>query len=164
MSTKTRYDLSQIVLHWLIAILIAVNWFLGDAMNHAFRDLLRTNGTSALDSGANAHRLIGISVIVLVLLRVVVRLIRKGPPEAPGSKAMQLGAKVGHLALYVLMLAVPVTGYLSYSNLDRNMGGIHGAVTNLLLIVAFGHAILAFYHHYVLKDGLLYRMFPGKQA
>ncbi len=162
MSTKTRYDLSQITLHWLIAILIAVNWFLGDSMNHAFRDLLRTNGTSALDSGANAHRLIGMAVIALVLVRIVLRVLRKGPPEAPGSKRAQLAAKAGHLALYVLMLAVPVSGYLSFSNLDRNMGGIHEVVTNLLLVVAFGHAILAFYHHYVLKDGLLSRMIPGK--
>ena len=162
MSTKTRYDLSQITLHWLIAILIAVNWFLGDAMGHAFRDLLRSNGTATLDSGANAHRLIGMAVIALVLLRLVLRLFRKGPPEAPGPKMMQMAAKAGHLALYVLMIAVPVTGYLSFSNLDRDMGGIHEVVTNLLLLLAFGHALLAFYHHYILKDGLLSRMIPGK--
>ena len=41
MSTKTRYDLSQIVLHWLIAILIGANYLLGDAMSDAFKALVR---------------------------------------------------------------------------------------------------------------------------
>ena len=138
MFSKTRYDFSQILLHWLIAILIGVNYLLGGSMSNAFRDLLRSNGTAALDSGANAHRLIGISVIALVLVRIVLRLFKRAPAEASGSNMLRLAAKLGHLALYVLMIAVPVTGYLSFSNLDRDMGGIHEVSTNLLMLLAFG--------------------------
>jgi len=102
------------------------------------------------------------AVIVLVLVRIGLRFFKRGPSEASAQKALQLAAKLGHLALYILMIAVPLTGYLSFSNLDRDMGGIHQLATNLLMLLAFGHAILAFYHHYVLKDGLLTRMIPGK--
>jgi len=162
MSSKTRYDFSQILLHWLIAILIGVNYLLGDAMSDAFKALVRSGGTGTLDGGANAHRLIGMAVIALVLVRIVLRLFRKGPPEAAGPKMMQMAAKLGHLALYVLMIAVPLTGFLSFNGLNRDLGEVHEVVTNLLLLVAFGHALMAFYHHYILKDGLLSRMIPGK--
>ena len=97
-----------------------------------------------------------------MLVRIVLRLFKRAPAEASGSNMLRLAAKLGHLAIYVLMIAVPVTGYLSFSNLDRDMGGIHEVSTNLLMLLAFGHALLAFYHHYILKDGLLTRMIPGK--
>ncbi|HSG36365.1 MAG TPA: cytochrome b/b6 domain-containing protein [Paracoccaceae bacterium] len=162
MTTKTRYDLSQIVLHWLIAILIASNYLLGDTMSDAFKALVRSGGSGALDGGANAHRLIGVSVVVLLIVRVVLRLFKRGPAEAPGPRLLQLGAKAGHLALYVLMFAVPVSGFLAFNGLNRDLGEVHEVLTNLLMLLAFGHALLAFYHHYILKDGLLNRMIPGK--
>ncbi len=162
MSTKTRYDLSQIVLHWLIAILIGANYLLGDAMSDAFKALVRAGGTGTIDGGANAHRAIGVAVVVLLLVRVVLRLLKKSPAEVPGAKVMQLAAKAGHLALYVLMFAVPVSGFLAFNGLNRDLGEVHEVLTNLLMLLAFGHAILAFYHHYILKDGLLSRMIPGK--
>lgn len=162
MSSKTRYDLSQIVLHWLIAILIGANYLLGDAMSDAFKALVRAGGTGTIDGGANAHRAIGVAVVVLLLVRVVLRLLKKSPAEVPGAKVMQLAAKAGHLALYVLMFAVPVSGILAFNGLNRDLGEVHEVLTNLLMLLAFGHAILAFYHHYILKDRLLTRMMPGK--
>jgi cytochrome b561 len=162
MSTKTRYDFSQIVLHWLIAILIGANYLLGDAMSDAFKAFVRAGGAGTLDGTANAHRLIGVSVVVLLLFRVVLRVVKRAPAEVPASKLMQLAAKAGHLALYVLMFAVPVSGFLAFNGLNRDLGEVHEVLTNLLMLLAFGHALLAFYHHYVLKDGLLTRMIPGK--
>lgn len=162
MSTKTRYDLSQIVLHWLIAILIGANYLLGDAMSDAFKAFVKAGGAGALDGGANAHRAIGMAVVVLLLVRVVLRILKRDPAEVPSTKLMQLAAKAGHLALYVLMFAVPVSGFLAFNGLSRDLGEVHEVLTNLLMILALGHALLAFYHHYILKDGLLSRMMPGK--
>lgn len=162
MPTKTRYDLSQIVLHWLIAILIGANYLLGDAMSDAFKALVRSGGSGALDGAANAHRLIGVSVVVLLFVRVALRLFKKAPAKVTAPRLMQLAAKAGHLALYVLMFAVPISGFLAFNGLNRDLGEVHEVLTNLLMLLAFGHALLAFYHHYVMKDGLLVRMIPGK--
>lgn len=162
MSTKPRYDLSQILLHWLIAILIGTNYLLGDTMSEAFEALAKAGGAGTLDAGANAHRLIGVSVVVLLLVRVALRLFKKAPDEVPAPRLMQLAAKAGHLALYALMFAVPFSGFLAFNGLNRDLGEVHEALTSLLLLLAFGHALLAFYHHYVMKDGLLARMMPGK--
>ena len=65
MSTKTRYDLSQIVLHWLIAILIGANYLLGDAMSDAFKALVRSGGTGSLDGGANADTFVFATALAL---------------------------------------------------------------------------------------------------
>lgn len=162
MSTKTRYDFSQIVLHWLIAILIGANYLLGDAMSDAFKALVRSGGAGTIDGGANAHRAIGVAVVVLLLVRVALRVLKGAPSEVPTTKLMQLAAKAGHLALYVLMFAVPFSGFLAFNGLNRDLGEVHEVLTNLLMLLAFGHALLAFYHHYILKDGLISRMIPGK--
>ena len=162
MSTKTRYDFSQIVLHWLIAILIGANYLLGDAMSDAFKALVRLGGTGTIDGGANAHRAIGVAVVVLLLVRVVLRVFKGAPAEVPTTKRMKLAAKAGHLALYVLMFAVPFSGFLAFNGLNRDLGEVHEVLTNLLMLLALGHALLAFYHHYILQDGLLSRMIPGK--
>jgi cytochrome b561 len=162
MSTKTRYDFSQIVLHWLIAILIGANYLLGDAMSDAFKALVRSGGTGTIDGGANAHRAIGVAVVVLLLVRVALRVLKGAPAEVPTTKLMQLAAKAGHLALYILMFAVPSSGFLAFNGLSRDLGEVHEVLTNLLMLLAFGHALLAFYHHYILKGGILSRMIPGK--
>lgn len=162
MSTKTRYDFSQIVLHWLIAILIGANYLLGDAMSDAFKALVRSGGAGTIDGGANAHRAIGVAVVVLLLVRVALRVLKGAPAEVPTTKLMQLAAKAGHLALYILMFAVPFSGFLAFNGLSRDLGEVHEVLTNLLMLLAFGHALLAFYHHYILKGGILSRMIPGK--
>ena len=158
MSDIVRYKRSQIALHWVVALLIAVNYFLGSAMEEAFTLLVRGQ-TTEVSAGANAHRMVGVAVLLLVAARLVLRR-RNGVPPDPATSPdwMKKAAKLGHSALYVLMFVVPISGMVAFTGLNPGVAAIHGVLVNLLILLALGHASVALYHHYFMKDGLLKRM------
>jgi cytochrome b561 len=153
MKTTAGYSTLQIALHWAIALLILAAWLSGEGAEEALEAI--EDGGAA---GFVPHVAFGLSILALVILRVVVRLSRGAPaaPGVPGSPQAKL-ADWGHRLLYLLMIAVPLGG-ASVWFLGLDVGEIHGLFANVLLIVALGHAVMALYHQYVLKDGLLRRM------
>lgn len=157
MKTTTGYSGLQIGLHWLIAILIVTAWFTGEGAKEAMKAVEQGGG-----AGFVPHVAIGLAILALVVLRVVVRLGRGAPaaPGTPGSAAVML-ADWGHRLLYLLMIAVPLGGIATWF-LGLDVGEVHGLAGNLLLVIALGHALMALYHQYVLKDGLLRRMMKAE--
>jgi len=155
--TTTGYSGLQIALHWVIAILIVTAWFTGEGAEEAL-EVVEEGGAA----GFVPHVAIGLALLALVVLRILVRLGRGAPaaPGAPGSLAV-LAADWGHRLLYLLMIAVPLGG-ASVFFLGLDVGEVHGLAANLLLLVALGHAVMALYHQYVLKDGLLRRMMKAE--
>ncbi|MBA4325998.1 MAG: cytochrome b [Rhodobacter sp.] len=153
MKTTTGYSGIQIALHWLIAILIVTAWFTGEGAEEAM-ELVEEGGAA----GFVPHVALGLAILVLVVVRVLVRLSRGAPaaPGAPGSLSV-LAADWGHRLIYLLMIAVPLGGAAVFF-LGLDLGRLHGQAANLLMLVVLGHALMALYHHYVLKDGLLRRM------
>ncbi|WP_374643400.1 cytochrome b [Tabrizicola sp.] len=153
MKTATGYSGAQIALHWLTAVLILAAWLTGDGAEEAL-DTIREGGTA----GFVPHVAMGLAVLALVLARILMRLGRGAPaaPGAPGSLAV-LMADWGHRLIYLLMLAVPLAGGAMYF-LGIRLGDPHELGANLLMLVVLGHALMALYHQYVLKDGLLRRM------
>ena len=158
MADKTGYTGVQIALHWGVAVLIIVNWFLGDGARVA---LEKVEG-GAMNVAATPHIWIGLAVLALVVIRLIVR-VSSGvpqPPGVPGSLSVR-AADWGHKLLYLLMIAVPVGGAAAwYGGLDT--GDVHALAGTVLMIVAGGHALIALFHHYVLKDGLLRRMMKAR--
>lgn len=153
MKTTTGYSGLQIGLHWLIAILIVIAWFTGEGAEEAM-EAIEEGGTA----GFVPHVAFGLVILALVVVRVLVRLSRGAPaaPGAPGSLSA-LAADWGHRLIYLLMVAVPLGG-VSVFFLGLEVGEIHGLAANVLMLVVLGHAVMALYHQYVLKDGLLRRM------
>lgn len=153
MKTTTGYSGLQIGLHWLVAILIVIAWFTGEGAEEAM-EVVEDGGTV----GFVPHVAIGLSILTLVVIRLLVRLSRGAPaaPGVPGSLAVR-AADWGHRLIYLLMIAVPLGG-ASVFFLGLDVGEIHGLAANLLMLVVLGHALVALYHQYVLKDGLLRRM------
>lgn len=153
MKTATGYSRLQIALHWLIAILITTAWFTGEGAEAAMEAV--EGGTTP---GFVPHVAIGLAILALVVLRVIVRLGRGAPaaPGAPGSLPV-LASDWGHRLIYLLMIAVPLGG-ISVFFLGLDVGEIHGLAANILMLVVLGHALMALYHQYVLKDGVLRRM------
>lgn len=153
MKTTTGYSGLQIGLHWLVAILIVIAWFTGEGAEEAM-EVVEDGGTV----GFVPHVAIGLSILTLVVIRVLVRLSRGAPaaPGVPGSLSV-LAADWGHRLIYLLMIAVPLGG-ASVFFLGLDVGDIHGLAANLLMLVVLGHALMALYHQYILKDGLLRRM------
>jgi cytochrome b561 len=151
--TTTGYSGIQIALHWLVAILILVAWLSGEGAEEAM-EAFEEGGVT----GFVPHVAFGLSILTLVVVRILVRLSRGAPaaPGVPGSLSV-LAADWGHRLLYLLMIAVPLGG-ASVFFLGLEVGEIHGLAANVLMLVVLGHALMALYHQYVLKDGLLRRM------
>jgi cytochrome b561 len=153
MADRSGYSGLQIGLHWGVALLILLAWFTAEGAEEAME--------AAEDGAATGfvpHVAFGLAILALVVLRVIVRLTRGAPaaPGVPGSLQVR-AADWGHRLIYLLMIAVPLGG-ISIWFLGMDNGEIHGFFANVLLVVALGHAALALYHQFVLKDGLIRRM------
>jgi cytochrome b561 len=94
------------------------------------------------------------------MTRLALRLTRGVPPAPAGeSGALALPGAAGHVALYVLMLALPITGLLAWYGGVTALAQPHGEILKLLLwVMIVLHVGAALYHQFVLKDNLLARM------
>jgi len=161
-------------LHWLMALLIAGLVALGLYMH----ELPLSPQKLQLYSW---HKWAGVTVFVLLLVRLATR-IAFPPPLLPAqmSRRLQQAAHAGHLALYLLMLAVPLSGWLMSSaygfpvvlfgvlplpdliaanpELAEQLGEVHELLNQLLLITVILHVLAALKHHFIDRDGLLQRM------
>ena len=104
-STTARYTGTAMVLHWLVAVLLLINVTLGLIVDLIPDSVVRTS--------IDLHKSIGITVLGLVLLRILWRLAHR-PPAMPRTYAPweRMGAHAAHLALYALILALPITGWM----------------------------------------------------
>lgn len=174
--TTTRYSSPAIGLHWLMLILLVAAYscmeFRGNFPKGSdTRTLLRT-----------WHYMLGLSVFVLVWIRLAVKLSRHAPPIEPALPAWQMRlAYLVEAALYVLMIGLPLAGWLLLSargqpipffglqlpalmaeNKDAAnwIKEVHetGATAGYFLVGL--HALAALYHHYFQHDNTLRRMLP----
>ena len=111
-ATRPGYSTAQIALHWTIAVLVILQVALHDGMVAAFG--ARRGDGAATESEAllaDLHVAFGIAVFVLALLRVALRVTRGAPPPPEAEhRALRTVARATHLALYAIILAMPVTG------------------------------------------------------
>ncbi|MDW7552084.1 cytochrome b [Azospirillum brasilense] len=173
---KTRYDGVMLFLHWSVALLILVAFAIAQGRGLVPRGPERT---ALMD----LHRSLGVLVLALVALRMVWRAVSP-PPPMPSDTAplLLLAAKAGHLALYALMIAVPLAGVLmtqanghpvsvfglftlpALVGEDKAFGHTleeaHEFLGTAIIVLAGLHAAAALVHQYVLKDGTLNRMLP----
>ncbi|OAN77775.1 cytochrome B562 [Sulfitobacter sp. EhC04] len=159
MATKSSYSSLQIALHWLIAILIAAAWFLGDGMGRILDKRIEA-GTTGIE-GNTLHVWIGGAVLLLVLIRLVVRFVSGAPEPVAGNPSWQDKAALwGHRALYLFMILVPALGAAAWYGHVKPAAEAHEIAVNILVILISGHTLMALYHHYVARDGTLRRMVP----
>lgn len=178
-NSPSRFGWVAIALHWLIAALIGVMIVLGLVMTGGFDDDIMTK--IALFQW---HKSTGIAVLALVVVRLAWRLANP-VPALPGTlKAYERGlAHATHLALYLLMLAIPVSGWLIASastlptevfglfalprlitpdrGVEELVGEVHETLAWVMLGVLALHVAAALKHHFILKDDVLVRMLPG---
>lgn len=154
MKVTSGYSGAQIALHWLIAGGVLFNYIVSSGMGRALRQRLEAAEVTVPVAGP--HVWVGAAVMALVVLRIGLRLLRGGP--APEKGALGKAASAAHGLLYVLMLAVPVSGAMAWFGGVNAAGDPHGMLANLLILLAGAHALAALFHHYVMKDGVLRRM------
>ena len=163
-------------LHWAMAILLFGLLALGFYM----KDLPLSPEKLQLYSW---HKWAGVTAFLLVLVRLAWRVAHR-PPALPASmpKLMQLAAHAGHLALYLLMLAIPLSGWLMSSakgfqtvwfgilpipdlleknkELGAQLAEVHEALAILFILTLLAHIGAALKHHFIDKDDILTRMLP----
>lgn len=192
--TTARYDKVAILLHWVVGVLILGMFALGFWM-HELPKELKVDSLDLFELGIytvqfseptslrtfyfNLHKSIGVTVLALVVFRVFWRL-RHVPPAFP--QTMQAWekklAEVVHRAMYLLMLAMPLSGVLMsiYSKYGIQWFGItlvegldnpalrdtfkeaHEMIGFLLLLLIVLHVVAAIKHKVVDKDDVMQRM------
>jgi cytochrome b561 len=173
-----RYSATAQVLHWTTVLLVVVAYIasVGGSETRIY--------SSANDFSRSLHELLGMSVFALTLLRVSWRALFP-PPKSPEMPAwMELGARLGHWAIYALLILVPLTSIfgawfeghpltlLGLGNIQppfppsRAFGlwlaDLHGWLGNVLIWLAGFHAVAALYHHFWRRDTVLRSMLPGR--
>jgi cytochrome b561 len=110
-NSELRYGTVAMAFHWAIAILIVINVALG----FWFANVME-RGDPNLFLFVQTHKSIGLTVLVLSVLRLGWRLVNPIPPMPAGmSPALVLAARASHTLLYVFIIAVPLAGWVMVS-------------------------------------------------
>ena len=162
----------------LIAVrLVIIAWALG-----SFDDVLPRGPARA--AGLLVHISAGIAIMAMLVVRLAWRVGDPPPPAetTPLVSGPDRAGRLAHIALYVLLIAVPVSGmvlqfargnalpvfglyeiaspWLADRAFARSVKEVHEVLANALVILAALHAGAALFHHWVLRDRTLLRMLP----
>jgi cytochrome b561 len=175
-NAPAHYTSTAKALHWLMAVLLIGLLALGFYMH----DLPLSPEKLRLYSW---HKWAGVTVFVLVLARLAWRIAHR-PPALPETMPppMQLAAHAGHALLYLLMIAIPLSGWLMSSakgfqtvwfgvlpipdllGKNKELGDllaiVHKTLNLIFVAVLLGHVVAALKHHFMDKDDILTRMLP----
>jgi len=165
-------------IHWATAVLFIAAILIG------FYCGLQPPGTSPRRELLEVHKSLGMTLLFLSMLRLAVRWATKVPPEPSSFGALvRLAARLNHAALYLILFAMPLTGYafssaggyslkyfwtFSWPRLVADSPAIahagevtHDAFAYLVYAAVAVHIAATFWHALVKRDGTLARMWPG---
>lgn len=183
MQTTLRYALGWRVLHWGIAALVLTTIPIGLTM-------ASRADANIFDAVTNtfyaAHKAIGFTVLLLMVLRVAMRL-RVGAPVHPAEmpRKLAIAAKSVHILIYVLLIVTPLLGWAGVTAypaliiaggiylpplpfvpqseaLAERLFAVHGFFALTLALIVIGHIAAALRHLIVARDGIFERMWFGK--
>lgn len=177
-STFERYGSLSIALHWLtLVVLVAV---------YACINLtdLYGKGSAPREALKAWHFMLGLTVLLVVAVRLADRLTGPHPGVVPALPAWQRRlAEVIHWALYAWMVAMPLLGWLTLSaagkpipffglqlpavlseskDLAHTLKEVHETLGTVGYFLIGGHAAAALFHHFVTRDNTLVRMLPAR--
>lgn len=167
---NNKWAMSSRIFHWVSLILLVITWGLF---------VLYENSENI--SYINLHKAFGLSLLCWMLARLINRLITQTPPSLPMPKWQNLISHLVHLALYGLLIAMPIAGLLmtvydghpvSFFGLfdipvfvtpDHNTSkffqNLHtNVIWSLILTFTAVHILAALYHQFFKKDKLINRM------
>ncbi|MXP09094.1 cytochrome b [Pseudoblastomonas halimionae] len=175
-ASQTRYSYGAMIFHWVIAVAVIVNW----------RIVENAHGLKGAARGdlMNDHKALGIAILVLTVGRLLWRWTHPRPPLASHLAAWEKTlAKITHFIFYLLLIALPLGGWLANSFAGRTIDffglftigtlpvgesrqtagtifELHGTGANILLILVALHVLGVVKHMAIDRDGQLWRMLP----
>lgn len=152
------YSRMQIRLHWAVVGLVAVQFLFHDGMSHAFRDLLDT-GTQTFTLGVVVHIVTGLLILILAFWRIGLRMLHGVPaPDPSHSPAQVMVARVTYGLFYLLMVLLPVSGMVAWSQGLALAGNVHSVLRVALFLLIVVHVAAALVGQFVRKDGTMTKM------
>lgn len=168
------------LLHWASALVILATIPVGAAMT------MQGWARPVQDAMFVFHKNIGLVILVLVLLRLAVRAVHPPPPRPVGMSGLQARvAGAVHVALYVLLLVMAVSGYVRVAAggfplevpdalglprlvprsdaLAASAKQVHATARVPLIALILAHVAAALMHGIVKRDGVFSRMWPGPE-
>lgn len=190
-----KYSKPAIILHWLVGVLILIMFAIGWFMAELPKDAPKTTTLDMFDLGVytmqfaeeitprtfyfNLHKSIGVTVLMLILVRIYVRFSHAIPAFPSTMKAWEIRvADLVHKGLYLLMVAMPLTGVIMSLNSKYGikwfgiqlLGGVdnkdmrelfaevHEVIGFILITVIVLHIAAAIKHKVIDKDEVMQRM------
>lgn len=178
--TDMRYTRVAIALHWILTILILMNfvlvWSAEDAPKAKEAQLV------------GYHMANGMLILFLTFLRIIWRLMNPPPPFDDSLKAWEVAlAKVVHFVFYFLMIAIPLVGWIMVSAFSGGHGvgffglfeipglpmaknedtadalhEVHELLAGLMLLLFVLHVAAALKHQFIDRDGTMRRMLSAR--
>lgn len=176
MTRILAYTRTAITLHWLMAVLVFVTFPVGLVVHEM---ALSPNKLRMM----SYHKWLGVTVFILVMLRLVWRASHKPAPMLAAIPHWQrVAANAVHVLLYALLFAIPLSGWLMSSAkgfqtvylgllplpdllakdkvLGDALSALHQVLNITMLLLIAAHVAAALKHHFVDRDGTLVRMIP----
>jgi cytochrome b561 len=178
--------------HWLVAALIFIQFPIAWYMIYRSEEMPGVNDKGEAVKGVwdattnfffSSHKTLGLLIFLIVLMRLIYRLTNGAPRPDPSVPAAMTGmSHFVHWSIYVLLIALPIGGYIgiSYGNYldvfgihfpavtaeDKKMSeqvlGLHELGAQLLFVFVGVHIGAALYHWFIRKDRVVERMLPKK--
>ena len=154
----------QVGLHWLVAALVLFQLVYGESMQTVNNAAAEGTVVSATDAAlATAHYWVGLSILLLVAVRLAIRLRYGAPPLLDDNRILALVARATHWLFYILLFVAPVSGLLTlYVNPEFDV--VHRLTRLAFIGFIILHAAAALFHHFVLRDATLKRMLVPAKA
>lgn len=175
---EDKYGFLSICFHWGMFLLIVSVYACIELRE------LYPKGSDPRNALKTWHFMLGLSVFVLVWLRLIARSLQLTPRFQNMASWQSFLAKVMHYLLYIFMVCMPIMGWIILSaegktipfyglalpplvaenhDLAELIEEVHEIVGTIGYVLIAIHTIAALFHHYILKDNTLIRMLPNKK-
>ncbi len=184
-SQQARYDAVAMVIHWLTAALMIAMIIFGEDLMESGERAAKAGDIVNITFEPSLHVSLGVAILLLTLLRIVWRMTHAAPAYPATMKRYEIVAsKSLHGLFYLLMIAIPLTGWLAFGSFLAEapaMAGVqvfgafpvpaspvtgesfeefHEIGSNLAMVFIILHTLAALKHQFLDRDGILKRMLP----
>jgi cytochrome b561 len=173
-NTELSYGYMSKFFHWvvfaLVLLMLSFSYFMDDIPDKMLKGVI-----------INAHKLLGITVLILMTLRLIWTLANTKPILVFTRRWEYLARRVVHSLLYFTLILMPISGWVMSAAAGRppRLGNIplnlpimknewlsntffdvHSKLALIIIALVVGHVFAALYHHFIRKDNTLTRMLP----
>lgn len=182
---KTRYDGVAMIIHWLTAVLMIYMVFFGEDLMKSGEKLAKAGDTANATFEPSIHVTLGVLIFLLTILRIIWRLTHTAPAYPASMKRYEVvGSKSLHGLFYLLLIAIPLTGWITFGGFSEEVPvmaqaqvfglfampqppftshlfkELHELGSNAAMVLIILHVLAALKHQFIDKDSILGRMLP----